>query len=144
MPPSGITQRAQWMQKFSVYKQNYLDALESYLESRSPRSPSNDGMPHGNSVSDVVSRTSERAEKANRKLRYAKDALDTAKRKRIMAMEPLGADQKLVLTAIYLHGKSRRAVAKEQNKSDFWVRAQERTGLFQLALPSGWENDILP
>ena len=70
--------------------------------------------------------------------------MNTAYCKRHEAMKPLNSDQQSVLIAIYFEGKSRRDTAKELKRSDFWVRAQERTGLFLLELPSGWELDILP
>lgn len=144
MIPSGISQRTQWMQKYSGYCQQYLAAKEAYSEAAAPRSKSLDGMPHGNAKSDVVASTAERREKAYLRYRYAKDAMEVARAKRVTAMKPLNDAQKLVLTKIYFDGQSRRAVAQELNRSDFWVRAQERTGLFQLELPPAWETDILP
>ena len=144
MKTSGISQRTRWMEKLSEYEQKYLSARDAYREASAPRSPAQDGMPHGNAKSDAVARAAERREKTFMQYRRAKDAYEIAKAKRILSMKPLSDAQTLVLAKIYLAGKSRRAVAHELNRSDFWVRAQERTGLFLLELPSGWENDILP
>lgn len=144
MPHSGITQRTQWMQKYADYYKQYLAAKEFYLESTAPRAKSPDGMPHGNAKSDVVANTAERSEKAYRRYRYAKDRMESARVSRVLAMNPLTDTQKQVLKQIYLNGQSRRAIAQELHRSDFWVRAQERTGLFLLNLPKGWESDILP
>ena len=143
--PCGISQRTQWMQKYAAYQQNFIAARDAFNAANTMlHSPALDGMPHGTGKSDPVANQVERYNKSYRKYIYARDAMDVAKNKRLRAMQPLNSDQQVVLKALYFDHLSRRALAKELSKSDFWVRAQERTGLFLLELPSGWELDILP
>ena len=143
--PCGMTQRRQWMEKYAAYQAAFIQARDAFHEANSAMSahPS-DGMPKGNARSDPVSRRAEQYDKAYTNYCRARAVMNTAYCKRRTAMHPLNSDQHSVLTAIYFEGKSRRDTAKELHRSDFWVRAQERTGLFLLELPSGWENDILP
>ena len=143
--PFGMTQRRQWMEAFSRYKEAFQSAQDKFHESNSAMSahPS-DGMPKGNSKSDPVARRAENYEKAYLKLVAARTALDKARAARVTAMQPLDSDQQIVLCALYFEGASRRELAASLHRSDFWVRAQERTGLFLLELPAGWEQDILP
>lgn len=143
--PSGISQRTQWMQKYAAYQQNFIAARDAFNEANTLlHSPALDGMPHGTGKSDPVANQVEHYNKSYRQYIYARDAMAVAKNKRLRAMQPLNSDQQVVLQALYFDHLSRRAIAKELDKSDFWVRAQERTGLFLLELPSGWETDILP
>ena len=144
MTQTGITQRTKWMQKFSDYQQKFIAARDAFNEAAAPPAHTMDGMPHGNAKSDPVASQAERYNKAYRNYLYAKDAMAVAKNKRKRAMQNLNSDQQIVLSALYFDHKSRRALAQELTRSDFWVRAQERTGLFSLNLPSGWESDILP
>ena len=143
--PCGISQRTQWMEKFSVYQQKFIEAEVAYNESDSLlRSPAMDGMPHGTGKSDPVANIAERRDKAHRKYFYARDTMATAKKKRELAMRPLDEEQKKVLEMRFFDMMSRRETAKKLGKSQTWVRCRERTGLFLLELPTGWENDILP
>lgn len=143
--PAGNTQRQKWMEKYVVYQKAFIEARDKFHEANTslPAHPS-DGMPKGNAKSDPTARLYERYDKAYARYCHARAALNTAYTKRIAAMKSINFDQQIVLAAIYFEGKSRREVAKELHHSDFWVRAQERTGLFLLELPSGWESDILP
>lgn len=143
--PFGMTQRRQWMEAFSRYKDAFQSAQDTFHEANSAMSahPS-DGMPKGSAKSDPVARRAENYEKAYIKLVAARTALDKARADRVTAMQPLDSDQQIVLCALYFEGASRRELAASLHRSDFWVRAQERTGLFLLELPAGWEQDILP
>lgn len=142
--PCGNTQRQKWMEKYAAYQKAFIEARDKFYESNAAMSahPA-DGMPKGNARSDPVARLAERYDKAYVRYCRARAEMNTAYSKRHEAMKPLNSDQQSVLIAIYFEGKSRRDTAKELNRSDFWVRAQERTGLFLLELPSGWELDIL-
>lgn len=143
--PAGNTQRQKWMEKYAVYQKAFIEARDKFYESNAAMSAHTaDGMPKGNNRSDPVARLAERYDKAYARYCRARAEMNTAYSKRHEAMKPLNSDQQSVLIAIYFEGKSRRDTAKELNRSDFWVRAQERTGLFLLELPSGWELDILP
>lgn len=143
--PAGNTQRQKWMEKYAVYQKAFIEARDKFHEANTslPAHPS-DGMPKGNAKSDPTARLYERYDKAYARYCRAHAAMNSAYTKRMAAMQPLNSDQQIVLTAIYFEGKSRRKLAKALRRSDFWVRAQERTGLFLLELPSGWESDILP
>lgn len=143
--PAGNTQRQKWMEKYAAYQKAFIEARDKFHEANTslPAHPS-DGMPKGNAKSDPTARLYERYDKAYARYCRARAAMNTAYTKRMAAMQPLNSDQQIVLTSIYFEGKSRRELAKELHHSDFWVRAQERTGLFLLELPSGWETDILP
>lgn len=143
--PAGNTQRQKWMEKYAVYQQAFIEARDQFREANAVmQSHPNDGMPKGNGKSDPVARLTERYDKAYTRYCRARADMNVAYCKRCKAIQPLNSDQQSVLTAIYFEGKSRRDTAKEFHRSDFWVRAQERTGLFLLELPSGWELDILP
>ena len=143
--PCGNTQRQKWMEKYATYQKAFIEARDKFYESNAAMSahPA-DGMPKGNARSDPVARLAERYDKAYVRYCRARAEMNTAYCKRHEAMKPLNSDQQSVLIAIYFEGKSRRDTAKDLKRSDFWVRAQERTGLFLLELPSGWELDILP
>lgn len=143
--PCGITQRRLWMEKYAAYQSDFIQARDAFHEANSDMTarPA-DGMPKGNARSDPVARRAEQYDKAYARYCRARAVMNTAYYKRRTSMQPLNSDQQTVLTSIYFEGKSRRDTAKELNRSDFWVRAQERTGLFLLDLPSGWEEDILP
>lgn len=142
--PAGNTQRRQWMEKVNDYYEAFLQAKYKMIEANGAARHGVDGMPHGNSKSDPTAATAEKYQKAKDAYEKAKKAYLSARLIRCRAMRPLNQNQEAVVGKIYLFGKSRREVAKELHRSDFWVRAQERTGLFLLELPSGWELDILP
>lgn len=143
--PCGISQRTQWMQKYAAYQQNFIAARDAFNEADTlPHSPALDGMPHGTGKSDPVANQVERYNKSYRKYIYARDAMDVAKNKRLRAMQPLDKEQKKVLELRFFEQMSRRETARQLGRSETWVRCRERTGLFLLELPSGWEIDILP
>lgn len=143
--PYGMAQRRQWMEKYAAYQSAFIQARDAFHEANSVMSAHpGDGMPKGNGKSDPVARQTEKYDKAYTRYCRARAEMNVAYCKRCEAMQLLNVDQRSVLNALYFEGKSRRDTAKELHRSDFWVRAQERTGLFLLELPSGWETDILP
>lgn len=143
--PCGNTQRQKWMEKYAVYQKAFIEARDKFHEANTslPAHPS-DGMPKGNAKSDPTARLYERYDKVRSRYCHALAAMNTAYTKRIAAMQPLDKDQKKVLELRFFKQMSRRQTAKELGKSQTWVRCRERTGLFLLELPSGWETDILP
>lgn len=143
--PCGISQRTQWMQKYTAYQQNFIAARDAFNEANTLlHSPALDGMPHGTGKSDPVANQVEHYNKSYRQYIYARDAMAVAKNKRLRAMQPLNEEQKKVLKLRFFEQMSRRETAKRLGRSETWVRCRERTGLFLLELPSGWETDILP
>ena len=143
--PCGISHRTQWMQAYIPCRDAAVTAYLAYQDSKSLlHPPKADGMPHGTSKSDPVANCVERSNKARYKWLRAKDRWDISRKKRLQAMQSLSPEQKKVLALVYFCGKSRRQTAEILHKSDFWVRAQERTGLFMLELPTDWYLEIIP
>ena len=143
--PCGIALRTKWMQCFLPLRDAAQDAYNEWHEIANPQKAHNaDGMPHANGKSDPTAACCERSEKAWQRFLEADKAAAAALRHRKDAMRNLDKDQQEVLELVFLRGFSRRETAKLLGRSDFWVRAKERTGLFMLELPNDWYEEIIP
>lgn len=143
--PCGIALRTKWMQCFLPLRNAAQDAFNEWQEIANPQKAHNtDGMPHANGKSDPTAACCERSEKAWQRYLEADKAAAAALRHRKDAMRNLDKDQQEVLELVFLRGFSRRETAKRLGRSDFWVRAKERTGLFLLELPNNWYEEIIP
>lgn len=143
--PCGIALRTKWMQCYLPIRNAAQDAFDEWQEIANPQKAHNDdGMPHASGKSDPTAACCERSEKAWQRYLEADKAAAKALRHRKDAMRNLDKDQQEVLELVFLRGFSRRETAKRLGRSDFWVRAKERTGLFLLELPNDWYEEIIP
>lgn len=143
--PCGIALRTKWMQCYLPLRDAAQDAYNEWQEIANPQKAHNDdGMPHANGKSDPTAACCERSEKARQRYLEADKAAAKAFHRRFDAMRNLDKDQQEVLELVFLRGFSRRETAKRLGRSDFWVRAKERTGLFMLELPNDWYEEIIP